>query len=87
MPEKRPLPWRPGVETSAEVEIGGDSRKKQIRFGCLLATRRDIIDPPRLSCSNGQGKFALCVGLEGYFKGACASCQALQKNSVNSEHH
>src|SRR4051812_10295641 len=39
MPEKRPLPWRPGIEPGAEVETGGDSRRKQIRFGCLLATR------------------------------------------------
>ena len=75
MPEKRPLPWRAGVEAGAEQETGGDSRRKQIRFGCLLATRGDVIDPPCLSCANGRGKFALCVALEGYFKGACASCQ------------
>ena len=75
MPEKRKLPWRPGVEAGAEVETGGESRRKQIRFGCLLATRGDVADPPCLSCANGRGKFALCVALEGYFKGACASCQ------------
>jgi len=75
MPEKRTLPWRPGVEAGAEQETGGESRRKQIRFGCLLATRGDVADPPCLSCANGRGKFALCVALEGYFKGACASCQ------------
>lgn len=75
MPEKRPLPWRDGVEPGAEVETGGDSRRKQIRFGCLLATRGDIAPVPCNSCANGRGKFNVCVALEGYFKGACASCQ------------
>lgn len=75
MPEKRPLPWRPGVEPGAEVETGGESRRKQIRFGCLLATRGDVAPVPCNSCANGRGKFKMCVTLEGYFKGACASCQ------------
>jgi hypothetical protein len=75
MPEKRPLPWRPGVEPGAEIETGGDSRRKQIRFGCLLATRGDVMPVPCVSCANGRGKFRVCVALEGYFKGACASCQ------------
>jgi hypothetical protein len=75
MPEKRPMPWRPGVEPGAEIETGGDSRRKQIRFGCLLATRGDVAPVPCNSCANGRGKFKVCVALEGYFKGACASCQ------------
>ncbi|CAG8973361.1 hypothetical protein HYALB_00000124 [Hymenoscyphus albidus] len=75
MPEKRPLPWRAGVEPGAENETGGDSRRKQIRFGCLLATRGEVQTTPCNSCSNGRGKFELCVALEGFFKGACASCQ------------
>jgi hypothetical protein len=75
MPEKRPLPWRPGVEPGADNETGGESRRKQIRFGCLLATRGIIQAEPCNSCANGRGKFSLCVSLEGFFKGACASCQ------------
>ena len=75
MPEKRPLPWRDGVEPGSENETGGESRRKQIRFGCLLATRGDIQEVPCQSCANGRGKFRVCVALEGYFKGACASCQ------------
>jgi Protein of unknown function (DUF3716) len=75
MPEKRSLPWRQGVEPGAEIETGGDSRRKQIRFGCLLATRGDVAPVPCNSCANGRGKFSVCVILEGYFKGACASCQ------------
>jgi hypothetical protein len=75
MPEKRPLPWRDGVEAGAENETGGESRRKQIRFGCLLATRGDIQENPCMSCANGRGKFRVCVALDGYFKGACASCQ------------
>ncbi|PMD47597.1 hypothetical protein L207DRAFT_551109 [Hyaloscypha variabilis F] len=75
MPERRPLPWRDGVEPGADNETGGESRRKQIRFGCLLATRGDIQEVPCNSCANGRGKFKVCVALEGYFKGACASCQ------------
>ena len=75
MPEKRPLPWRDGVEPGAENETGGDSRRKQIRFGCLLATRGEVQEVPCNSCANGRGKFRVCVALDGYFKGACASCQ------------
>jgi hypothetical protein len=75
MPEKRPLPWRDGVEPGADNETGGESRRKQIRFGCLLATRGDTQEVPCNSCANGRGKFKVCVALDGYFKGACASCQ------------
>lgn len=75
MPEKRPLPWRNGVKAGAEVETGGDSRRKQIRFGCLLATRGEIAPIPCNSCAKGRGKFSVCVSLPGYFKNACASCQ------------
>jgi hypothetical protein len=75
MPELRPLPWREGVEEGADIETGGESRRKQIRFGCLLATRGEVQTPGCNSCENGRGKFRLCVALDGYFKGACASCQ------------
>jgi len=46
MPEVRPLPWRDGVEPGAENETGGESRRKQIRFGCLLATRGIVQESP-----------------------------------------
>ncbi|KAH7384865.1 hypothetical protein BKA64DRAFT_152307 [Cadophora sp. MPI-SDFR-AT-0126] len=75
MPKLRELPWRDGVEDGADNETGGESRRKQIRFGCLLATRGEIQDVPCQSCANGRGKFNVCVALDGYFKGACASCQ------------
>ncbi|EDN93924.1 predicted protein [Sclerotinia sclerotiorum 1980 UF-70] len=75
MPAKRPLPWRDGVEAGSELETGGDSRRKQIRFGCLLATRGNEVESPCHSCANGRGKFELCIALPGFFKGACASCQ------------
>lgn len=75
MPKLRELPWRDGVEDGADNETGGESRRKQIRFGCLLATRGEIQEVPCQSCANGRGKFNVCVALDGYFKGACASCQ------------
>lgn len=75
MPPVRELPWREGVEAGADNETGGESRRKQIRFGCLLATRGEIKENPCVSCANGRGKFSVCVALDGYFKGACASCQ------------
>ncbi|CAD6501229.1 BgTH12-01483 [Blumeria graminis f. sp. triticale] len=75
MPEKRTLPWRDGVEPGAENETGGESRRKQIRFGCLLATRGEVQALPCNSCANGRGKFSVCISLPNFFKGACASCQ------------
>lgn len=75
MPAKRTLPWRDGVEAGSELETGGDSRRKQIRFGCLLATRGNVVPDPCASCAAERGKFALCIALPGFFKGACASCQ------------
>lgn len=75
MKEVRSLPWRDGVEPGADNETGGESRRKQIRFGCLLATRGEIQEVPCNSCANGRGKFRHCIALEGFFKGACASCQ------------
>lgn len=59
MVEVRPLPWRPGVVDGADVETGGESRRKQIRFGCLLATRGEIQEPGCSSCVNGRGKVLL----------------------------
>ncbi|TAQ91050.1 hypothetical protein B7494_g584 [Chlorociboria aeruginascens] len=75
MPERRPMPWRPGVEHGADLETVGESRRKQIIFGCLLATRGNVVKQPCNTCANGRGKFNVCVALDGYFKGACASCQ------------
>jgi hypothetical protein len=75
MPEKRAMPWREGIEPGADNETGGESRRKQIRFGCLLATRGDIAPVPCHACMKGRGKFNICVVLDGFFKGACASCQ------------
>ncbi|KAI9054989.1 hypothetical protein LZ554_002132 [Drepanopeziza brunnea f. sp. 'monogermtubi'] len=90
MPQLRELPWREGIRAGAENETGGESRRKQIRFGCLLATRGEIQQNPCLSCANGRGKFSVCVALDGFFKGACASCQlsgrpnrcSIKKNEV-----
>lgn len=75
MPEKRPMPWRPGVDAGADIETGGESRRKQIRFGCLLATRGDVVPTPCVSCANGRGKFSVCVADPSLFRGACAGCQ------------
>ena len=75
MPEKRPMPWRPGVDAGADIETGGESRRKQIRFGCLLATRGDVVSAPCVSCANGRGKFSICVADPSLFRGACAGCQ------------
>lgn len=75
MPEKRTMPWRPGVDPGADIETGGESRRKQIRFGCLLATRGDVVPTPCVSCANGRGKFSVCVADPSLFRGACAGCQ------------
>lgn len=74
LPEKRELPWRPGVDPVTVIEKGGESRRRQIRLAQLLATRGEVQYPPCTLCANGRGKFKVCIALPGYFKGACASC-------------
>ena len=37
IPEIREPPWRPGVDPSTQIEVGGEPRRKQIRLAQLLA--------------------------------------------------
>jgi hypothetical protein len=82
LPEKRELPWRPGVDPV--IEKGGEPRRRQIRLAQLLATRGEVQYPPCTRCANGRGKFKVCIALPGYFKGACASCSVSNRCSIRN---
>lgn len=77
LPEKRSLPWRVGHELVNESEI-----KRPQQKGALLLATRGVVQPKKcLSCEIGNGRFEVCVTLEGYFGGACASCVFPSKGS------
>jgi len=73
LPEVRPIPWISGKELPPEKSTA--SSRTQTRGAFLLSTRGVIRDPPCSHCATGAGRFAKCVSLEGWFHGACATCQ------------
>jgi hypothetical protein len=74
LPEVRPIPWQSGKELPPEKST--ESPRSQTRGAFLLSTRGQIRDPPCTHCASGVGRFSVCVSLEGWFHGACATCQA-----------
>ena len=54
--------------------------------GCLLQHKGEVNATACSKCSAGNGLFADCVSLKGFFKGACANCQYDSKGST-CEHH
>jgi len=73
LPEVRAIPWQAGKELPAEKST--HSPRSQTRGAFLLATRGLIRNPPCTHCATGVGRFSVCVSLEGWFHGACATCQ------------
>ncbi|KAE8449580.1 hypothetical protein EG329_007910 [Mollisiaceae sp. DMI_Dod_QoI] len=72
LPEVRPIPWRPGKECPPEKST--ESTRPQTRGAFLLATRGKIRNPPCTHCETGSGRFSLCVSLNDWYFGACATC-------------
>ena len=72
LPEIRPIPWRTGKELSHEQSV--EAQRVQTRGACLLVTRGQVRDPPCSHCSKDVGRFSLCVALDDWFNGACATC-------------
>lgn len=73
LPEVRPIPWQEGKELPPEKST--ESPRSQTRGAFLLSTRGQIRNPPCTHCSTGVGRFSVCISLEGWFHGACATCQ------------
>lgn len=73
LPEVRPIPWMPGKELPPDKST--ESPRTQTKSAFLLSTRGKINDPPCNHCTSGVGRFLHCITLEGWFHGACATCQ------------
>ena len=73
LPEVRSIPWQAGKELPADKST--HSARSQTRGAFLLSTRGEIRNPPCSHCQTGVGRFSVCVSLDGYFHGACATCQ------------
>lgn len=80
LPPVRPIPWREGKELPPEKST--DSDRVQTRGACLLAARGVVNEPPCTHCASGAGRFSVCVFLEGFFGGACATCQMASRGNV-----
>jgi hypothetical protein len=73
LPEVRSIPWHEGKELPPEKST--ESPRSQTRGAFLLSTRGKIRNPPCTHCATGVGRFSVCVSLDGWFHGACATCQ------------
>lgn len=73
LPEVRQIPWHDGKELPPEKST--QSPRSQTRGAFLLVTRGEIRNPPCSHCATGVGRFSVCVSLDGWFHGACATCQ------------
>jgi len=78
LPEVRQIPWRAGMELPPEKST--EHSRSQTRGAFLLVTRGKVRNPPCTRCVNGPGRFTVCVSLEGWFKGACATCEMATVN-------
>ncbi|KAG0646403.1 hypothetical protein D0Z07_7646 [Hyphodiscus hymeniophilus] len=82
LPELRPMPWYTGKELPDEKAT--ESSRVQTRGACLLASRGNVNDPPCNHCISGVGRFSVCVSLDDWFHGACATCQLATRGNLCS---
>lgn len=50
----------------------------------MLSTRGKIRNPPCNHCTGGSGRFSVCVSLDNWFFGACATCQMATRGHLCS---
>ncbi|CZR56727.1 uncharacterized protein PAC_06616 [Phialocephala subalpina] len=72
LPELRSIPWKAGKQIGPEKSTKSD--RPQTRGAYMLVTRGEIRDPPCTNCEHGSGRFSVCVSLNEYYQGACATC-------------
>ncbi|KAH7323945.1 hypothetical protein BKA65DRAFT_511742 [Rhexocercosporidium sp. MPI-PUGE-AT-0058] len=82
LPILRPIPWKEGQELAPKKS--SEHERIQVRSAVLLTTRGDIAENPCDRCSRGVGRFAKCVYKDGWFMGACATCQMNSKGNLCS---
>ncbi|KAF8857534.1 hypothetical protein BDZ45DRAFT_432105 [Acephala macrosclerotiorum] len=72
LPEVRSIPWKVGKQIGPEKSTQSD--RPQTRGAYMLVTRGEIRNPPCTNCEHGSGRFSVCVSLNEYYQGACATC-------------
>ena len=82
LPEVRTMPWYTGKELPTEKAT--ESTRVQTRGACLLASRGKVNNPPCNHCKSGVGRFSVCVSLDDWFHGACATCQLATRGNLCS---
>ncbi|CAG8952918.1 hypothetical protein HYFRA_00007632 [Hymenoscyphus fraxineus] len=82
LPEVRSIPWIPGRELPPDKST--ESPRAQTRGAFMLSTRGKIRDPPCNHCTSGSGRFSVCVSLDSWFFGACATCQMATRGHLCS---
>ncbi|PVH77941.1 hypothetical protein DL98DRAFT_656488 [Cadophora sp. DSE1049] len=79
LPILRPIPWKEGQELPPNKS--SEHERVQVRSAVLLSTRGEVAENPCNRCSRGTGRFAKCVYKDGWFMGACATCQMSSKGN------
>lgn len=82
LPEIRPIPWYAGKELP--IDKSTESTRVQTRGACLLASRGQVQNQPCNHCQSGVGRFSLCIALDDWFHGACATCQLATRGNLCS---
>lgn len=72
MPTVRAIPWREGKDLAPEK--GLESARVQVRTGCILAIKGQVIEAKCDHCAQPQSRFTHCIALPNWFRGACAAC-------------
>lgn len=72
LPEVRSIPWKPGKQV--EPVKSTESPRSQTRGAFMIVTRGQIRNPPCTNCESGTGRFSLCVPMNAWYHGACATC-------------
>ncbi|KAG4439120.1 hypothetical protein IFR05_005407 [Cadophora sp. M221] len=82
LPILRPIPWKEGQDLPPKKS--SEHERVQVRSAVILTTRGDVAETPCDRCARGVGRFAECVYKDGWFMGACATCQMSSKGNLCS---
>jgi hypothetical protein len=80
--EVRPMPVKEGKELPPAKST--ESIRPSTKGAYLLAARGIVRNPPCNHCATGAGRFSLCVSLDNWFHGACATCQMATRGHLCS---
>jgi hypothetical protein len=83
LPTLREIPWKEGRELAPE-QISKQCTRVQTRGAFLLVQRGQVRIPSCNRCTAGTGRFSQCVSLDGWFKGACATCEMATRGNLCS---